>query len=140
MKHHNHPYQLVPELLGMGHVSQILQISPATLRTYELEGLITPEYKKGQKGYSHEQIAWIACIRRMIQDKGISIPALTRLLRLAPCWEIADCPTETQKTCKARELTARYLDRSVHWTNTTPERQRIRESFNKHALSSQMIH
>ncbi len=109
--HHNPSTRL----LASGHVSKILQISPATLRTYELEGLIRPEYKRGKKGYSHEQVGWIACIRHIVQDKGISIPGLIRLLRLIPCWEIAECPPEIQKECKACRFTMRYLDKPIPW-------------------------
>jgi len=140
MKQYNFSCQSMPKLLGIGHVSQLLKISPSTLRTYELEGLISPEYKKGKKGYSHEQVTWIACIRYMIQDKGISIPGLTRLLKLVPCWEIADCSTKVKKTCRANRFTMRYLDRSVQWPNITLEEKGVCKSINSQVLTIQAIH
>ncbi|HSR37141.1 MAG TPA: hypothetical protein VLL73_08165, partial [Desulfurivibrionaceae bacterium] len=40
--------------------------------------------------------------RSMIHNQGISIPGLKRLLALAPCWEVADCPAEVHEACEAR--------------------------------------
>jgi MerR family transcriptional regulator/heat shock protein HspR len=37
----------------------------------------------------------------MIHDQGISIPGLKRLLALAPCWEMAECPSEIHEHCSA---------------------------------------
>ncbi|NPA95103.1 MAG: MerR family transcriptional regulator [Thermodesulfobacteria bacterium] len=96
-----------------GRTARLLHISQATLRTYELEGLIRPEYIRGQKCFSHEQVNWISCINHLIHDQGISIPGLKRLLKLAPCWEIADCPEETRCSCKASSFTIQYLEKGA---------------------------
>ncbi len=129
-------------LLSPGHVAKMLQISPSTLRTYELEGLVSPSYRRGRKGYSHEHVNWISCMRFLIQDKGISIPGLTRLLRLAPCWEIANCSRETKKACKARAFTVEHLKREG---SAMPLRmddvfERMPEKQQEGALDTQVLH
>ncbi len=96
-----------------GRIARLLHISQATLRTYELEGLVRPEYIRGQKCYSHDQVNWITCINHLIHDQGISIPGLKRLLKLAPCWEIAECPEETKCSCRASAYTMHYLENGV---------------------------
>jgi len=98
--------------LSPGHVAKLLRISPAILRTYELEGLVVPSFKKGRKCYSYEHINWLTCMRFLVEEKGISIPGLTRLLQLAPCWEIANCSCDTKKVCKARFFTFDYLKKN----------------------------
>ncbi len=99
--------------LSPGQVSRLLRISQSTLRHYEAEGLVLSNFNRGRQIYTSEQVNWVSCIRHMIQDVGISIPGLKRLLKLAPCWEIADCPMETRHSCNARHLTKRYLEREI---------------------------
>ncbi len=129
-------------LLSLGQVARMLKISPSTLRTYELEGLVTPSYRRGRKGYSYEHINWISCMRFLIQDKGISIPGLTRLLKLAPCWEIANCSCETKTTCKARTFTYEYLKEGSSRTPSMMDGifERIPEKQLKGILDALVLH
>jgi MerR family transcriptional regulator/heat shock protein HspR len=86
--------------------AKLLGIHPRTIRLYELEGLLAPA-RLGQKLYlSHNDIAWIQCLRNLIHDKGISIPGIKKLLDLSPCWEIKNCPPTSREGCSA------YQDRS----------------------------
>ena len=88
--------------LSTHQVSKLLDIQPATLRLYEMEGLLKPTYIKGSRYFTQEHLGWLACLKTMIQDEGISIPGLTRLLKLCPCWEILDCPEGTRTRCSAK--------------------------------------
>jgi len=86
----------------IGVAARLLDVHPRTLRIYEAEGLLDPFHHGSRRLYSPNDIKWIACVRSMIHDQGISIPGIKRLLALAPCWEIADCPAEVSKICAAR--------------------------------------
>lgn len=85
----------------IGVAAKLLDVHPRTLRIYEAEGLINPAHKGTRRMFSLNDIKWVSCLRSMIHDQGISIPGLKRLLALAPCWEIADCPSDVCDTCEA---------------------------------------
>ena len=86
----------------IGVAAKLLGVHPRTLRIYEEEGLIQPDHKGARRLFSPDDIKWIFCLRSMIHDQGISIPGLKRLLALAPCWEIAECPAEVVDNCGAK--------------------------------------
>ena len=96
----------------IGVAAKLLDVHPRTLRIYEEEGLIEPAHHGTRRLYSLNDIKWITCLRSMIHDQGISIPGLKRLLALAPCWEVADCPAEVHEACEARVDKAR--PRTMH--------------------------
>ncbi|MEJ2032946.1 MAG: MerR family transcriptional regulator, partial [Deltaproteobacteria bacterium] len=85
----------------IGVAAKLLEVHPRTLRIYEAEGLVRPDHQGARRLYSPNDIKWIFCLRSMIHDLGISIPGIKRLLNLAPCWEIAECPAEVYETCEA---------------------------------------
>ena len=78
----------------------MLAMHPRTLRNYEKAGLVTPHRKGKWRYYSLADLAWIRCLAAMIHEKGITINAIGKLLRYAPCWEIADCPAEQRYSCQ----------------------------------------
>lgn len=86
----------------IGVAAKLLDVHPRTLRIYEEEGLIKPDHRGARRLFSPNDIKWIFCLRSMIHDQGISIPGLKRLLALAPCWEIAECPPEVVENCEAK--------------------------------------
>lgn len=86
----------------IGVAARILNIHPRTLRLYEAEGFIKPSYVGPRRLFSQNDMDWIACLRSMIHDEGISMPGLKRLLSLVPCWEIINCPMEVRQNCQAK--------------------------------------
>lgn len=86
----------------IGVAAKLLDVHPRTLRIYEEEGLIEPDHKGARRLFSDNDIKWTFCLRSMIHDQGISIPGLKRLLALAPCWEIGECPPEVHENCEAK--------------------------------------
>ena len=87
---------------SIGVAAKILNVHPRTLRIYEDEGLIKPERNGNRRFFSQNDITWIACIRKMIHEDGISIAGIKKLLRFAPCWEITDCPKDIYESCSAQ--------------------------------------
>lgn len=91
----------------IGVAAKLLDLHPRTLRIYEDEGLIKPERVGNRRLYSANDITWVGCLRKMIHADGISIPGIKKLLRFATCYEIADCPDETNCNCDA------VIDRAI---------------------------
>ncbi len=85
----------------IGIAAKMLNVHPRTLRIYEKEGLIRPVRKGKWRYFNMDDIKWIECLRTMIHENGISIPAIKKLLQYTPCWNIADCPFEKRKLCTA---------------------------------------
>lgn len=94
---------LTPEtpIYPIGVAAKLLDVHPRTLRIYEEEGLIDPAHKGQRRMFSENDLRWISCLRRMIHEQGISISGIKKLLMLAPCWEIAECPPGTCEECTA---------------------------------------
>ncbi len=91
----------------IGVAARLVNVHPRTLRIYEAEGLISPKHVGSRRMFSENDIKWIGCLRSMIHEDGISIPGLKKLLQLAPCWEIGDCPSRVHEKCSA------HVDNSV---------------------------
>jgi MerR family transcriptional regulator/heat shock protein HspR len=109
----------------IGVAAKLLDVHPRTLRIYEDEGLIKPARVGNRRLYSANDLTWIGCLRRLIHDEGISIPGIKKLLRYATCYEIADCPHETQCTCDA--VVDRAIPRSLHLAGDAEGARRAKE-------------
>jgi MerR family transcriptional regulator/heat shock protein HspR len=96
-----HPLTPDTSIYPIGVAAKLLNVHPRTLRIYEDEGLICPAHKGTRRMFSDNDINWISCLRKMIHEQGISISGLKKLLDLAPCWEISECPVDVFKECTA---------------------------------------
>ena len=91
----------------IGIAARLLAVHPRTLRLYEAAGLIFPARRGRRRYYSNNDLKWIRCLREIIHQQKISIPALRMLLASYPCYEIKGCPPEVRNSCSA------YLNRGV---------------------------
>ena len=96
-----HPLTPDTPIYPIGVAAKLLNVHPRTLRIYEDEGLISPAHKGTRRMFSDNDINWISCLRKMIHEHGISISGIKKLLDLAPCWEIVECPAEVCEECTA---------------------------------------
>jgi len=84
----------------IGEVARDLNIAVETIRMYEREGLVIPEKRdSGQRLFNDEDVHWITCIRRLIQEQGLNIEGIRRLLALMPCWHLKPCTESDQRQC-----------------------------------------
>ena len=89
-------------LFSIGIVAKKFNLSVHSLRLYESEGLILP-YKTDTKRrlYSQSDINRIACIRDMIEKRGLNIAGIKSLLAMIPCWQLKPCSEDDRKNCDA---------------------------------------
>ncbi len=89
-------------LLPIGVVAKMFDISVATLRLYESEGLIIPQKSSGKhRKYDRSDLKRISCIRELIEKKGLNIAGIRMMLSAIPCWEMKPCNEEDRKHCDA---------------------------------------
>ena len=86
----------------IGVVARKFNISVHTLRLYEAEGLILPyKTKTNRRMYSQADMHRIACIREMLDKKGLNLAGIKWILSLMPCWELLPCSMQERKSCDA---------------------------------------
>ena len=86
----------------IGVVAEMLDVSVPTIRKYEDAHLIVPyRTESNHRRYSPKDVEILKCVRHMIEDFGVSISGIGRLLALLPCWEIRGCSEEDRRHCDA---------------------------------------
>jgi MerR family transcriptional regulator, heat shock protein HspR len=89
-------------LYPIGLVAQMFDISVATLRLYEAEGLIIPHKSKGKhRQFSEADLKRISCIRKMLDSGGLNLAGIRMMLSAIPCWELKPCSEDDRKDCDA---------------------------------------
>lgn len=87
-------------VMSIGTLATKVGLSVSAVRKYENECLIiahrTPS---GHRLFSREDIDRIRNIQRMIQDLGLNIKGIRRLLALLPCWELLPCNPQRRGKC-----------------------------------------
>jgi len=85
----------------IGIVSELLNIHPRILRVYEQEGLVKPARRGGKRFYSNNDLQWLKCLRELLNDEGLNIAGVKKLLTIAPCWEVRKCSKKDRRNCPA---------------------------------------
>lgn len=75
---------------SIGVVSQLLDVHPETIRTWEKSGVIQPQRRSGKRAFSEMDVKRLEFIQRLTGE-GLSVRAARYYLRLYPCWETEDC-------------------------------------------------
>jgi MerR family transcriptional regulator/heat shock protein HspR len=72
------------DLYFISVAARMLGMHPQTLRKYERLGLIQPSRTVGSmRLYSHEEIARLRAIKRLVDDAGVNLAGVQRLLSIA---------------------------------------------------------
>ncbi len=89
-------------VISIGTAAEKVGLSVSALRKYEKEGLLiyyrTPT---GRRLLSRADIRRISMIQHMINDTGLNMEGIRRLLALLPCWELKPCDCEKKDKCRA---------------------------------------
>jgi MerR family transcriptional regulator/heat shock protein HspR len=73
-----------PELIFISVAARLLDMHPQTLRKYERLGLVRPARTIGSmRLYSAEEIERLRFIKRLVEDEGVNLAGVQRLLGVA---------------------------------------------------------
>jgi len=74
----------VPDLYLISMAAELLEMHPQTLRKYERLGLVRPQRTLGSmRIYTDEELARIRLIKALVDDAGINLAGVRRLLSIA---------------------------------------------------------
>ena len=72
------------DLYFISVAARMLGMHPQTLRKYERLGLVQPSRTVGSmRLYSHEELERLKAIKRLVEDAGINLAGVQRLLSIA---------------------------------------------------------
>jgi MerR family transcriptional regulator/heat shock protein HspR len=75
---------LEPDLYFISMAARMLGMHPQTLRKYERLGLVRPSRTIGSmRLYSHEELERLRVIKRLVDDAGINLAGIQRLMSIA---------------------------------------------------------
>jgi len=97
-----HPGEIDDPVIAIGVLAQKAGLSASAVRKYESEGLIISRRTvSGHRLFSHQDVRRVQNIQHMIQDLGLNIEGIRRMLALLPCWELHRCAAATRERCPA---------------------------------------
>lgn len=78
-------------LYSIGVVSELLEVHPETIRTWEKSGVVQPPQRRsGKRFYSERDFKQLQFIHRLVKE-GLTLRAVLYYLRIYPCWKTIDC-------------------------------------------------
>jgi len=78
-------------LYSIGIVSDLLEVHPETIRTWERAGVVQPPQRRnGKRIFSGNDLQRLQFIQRLVGE-GLSIRAIHFYMKLYPCWNIEEC-------------------------------------------------
>jgi len=87
-------------LYSIGVVSELLEVHPETIRTWERAGVTQlPQRRGGKRLYSDIDLKRLEFVHKLVGE-GLTLPAIRYHLRLYPCWEVDDC---TGSICRSSQ-------------------------------------
>ncbi|HWR82611.1 MAG TPA: MerR family transcriptional regulator [Candidatus Deferrimicrobium sp.] len=89
-------------LISIGTAAGHVGLSVSALRKYETEGLLLfHRTASGHRLLSRADIERIRVIQRLINELGLNMEGIRRLLALLPCWQLRPCTDEEKNNCEA---------------------------------------
>jgi MerR family transcriptional regulator/heat shock protein HspR len=89
-------------VISIGMAASMVGLSVSALRKYEKEGLlIYHRSDTGRRLLCRADIKRIRMIQQLINESGLNIEGIRRLLALLPCWDLKVCSKEEKEKCPA---------------------------------------
>lgn len=89
-------------IISIGTAARMVGLSVSALRKYEREGLlIYHRSDSGQRLLSRADLKRIQMIQHFINDVGLNMEGIRRLLALLPCWKLKPCDETERGRCPA---------------------------------------
>jgi MerR family transcriptional regulator, heat shock protein HspR len=97
------------DLYFISVAARMLGMHPQTLRKYERLGLVQPSRSIGSmRLYSHEELERLKLIKRLVDDAGINLAGVQRLLSIAEVVQRLR-PLMREETLSARDTRRRLV-------------------------------
>ncbi len=75
---------MAPKVYFISMAARLLAMHPQTLRKYERVGLVRPPRTPGSvRVYSHDELERLRIIKHLVDDEGINLAGVQRLLSIA---------------------------------------------------------
>lgn len=89
-------------VISIGMAASMVGLSVSALRKYEKEGLlIYHRSDTGRRLLCRADVKRIRIIQQLINESGLNIEGIRRLLALLPCWDLKVCSSEEKNKCPA---------------------------------------
>ncbi|MDI6892310.1 MAG: MerR family transcriptional regulator [Actinomycetota bacterium] len=75
----------------IGVVAEMLEVHPETLRVWERNGIIRPARRGRRRLYSDLDLRRLNFVRSLIEEQGLNLAGVRRILELYPCWQMRQC-------------------------------------------------
>lgn len=104
---------MTDDLVFISTAAQMLEMHPQTLRKYERLGLVRPARTIGSmRLYSRSEIARIRFIKYLVEDEGVNLAGVQRLLSVAEVLRRIE-PLVRDGGALSRDATRRRLVREI---------------------------
>jgi MerR family transcriptional regulator/heat shock protein HspR len=113
-------------VITIGQAASLVGLSPSALRKYEREGLILCRRTAGgRRLYCRADIDRVRTIKYLINDLGLNVEGIRRLLALLPCWDLRTCAAPRKRDCTALQDTTKpcWMIRQKEDAATRPDCQ-----------------
>lgn len=82
--------------------STLSAIPVHSIRQYIDRGLIIPFKKESNRNlFSQVDILRLKYINRLLNEEGLNIAGIRKLLAIIPCWAVRECSAGERETCQA---------------------------------------
>ena len=89
-------------IISIGTAAKMVGLSVSALRKYEKEGLLVyHRTESGRRMLCRADVKRIQMIKHMIQDLGLNVAGILRILSLLPCWDLRLCSAKQKQNCPA---------------------------------------
>jgi MerR family transcriptional regulator/heat shock protein HspR len=98
----NSSIESITPVFTLSTTSTLSGIPVHSIRQYIDKGLIIPFKKESNRNlFSHVDILRLKYINNFLNNDGLNISGIRKLLAIIPCWAIRSCSKEERKTCQA---------------------------------------
>ena len=98
----NSSIESITPVFTLSTTSTLSGIPVHSIRQYIDKGLIIPFKKESNRNlFSHVDILRLKYINNLLNNDGLNISGIRKLLAIIPCWAIRACSKEERKTCQA---------------------------------------
>jgi MerR HTH family regulatory protein len=103
------------ESLEAGNAALQFGVSVEELEQYTREGILIALKTEGGARYTLSDYRWVATVRRLVREGGLSFEDVRHLLARCPCWKFRHCDFHSRQNCPLIKDTTKpcWINRST---------------------------